>query len=77
MPCKKHPKYQAERYPTSECGNCLEIWNQKKRTRHDVKMVDGGSQRLSYVDIHVGDEGDKKEVHFSDSKRRWTERGPR
>ncbi len=25
--CKKHPEYQAESYPASECAMCLYVWN--------------------------------------------------
>ena len=40
MKCKKHPKYQAKRYPISECGKCLEIWNQK-----DVEITAAGIRK--------------------------------
>jgi len=40
MKCKKPPKYQAKRYPTSECGICLHIWNQKKGAERVMDKVD-------------------------------------
>jgi hypothetical protein len=45
MKCKKHPKYKAKRYPTSECPECLEIWNQKENFRKDPK------RRGVYIEI--------------------------
>ena len=40
MTCKKHPKYQAKRYPTSECEICLHIWNQKQGADRIMSEVD-------------------------------------
>ena len=40
MKCKKHPKYQAKRRPTSECKICLHIWNQKKACDRIMDKVD-------------------------------------
>ena len=40
MKCKKHPKYQAKRYPTSECKWCLYIWNFKQGAQRIMDEVD-------------------------------------
>ena len=42
MKCKKHPKYQAKRYPTSECPMCLAIWN-KTQPPADIAYYEGDS----------------------------------
>ena len=43
MKCKKHPKYQAKRYPYSECPRCLEIWEIKTRPPADLATYEGDS----------------------------------
>ena len=53
--CKKHPEYQAEKYPTSECKICLHFWNQKKMA--DRVMLDVDRKFLEYLDsLDVGNE---------------------
>lgn len=41
--CKKHPKYQAKRYPYSKCPRCLEIWEMKTRPPADLATYEGDS----------------------------------
>ena len=31
--CKKHPKYQAKRKPTSKCEECNFIWDNRKEQK--------------------------------------------
>ena len=40
MKCTKHPKYQAKRYPRSECKMCLQLWNFKQANQRFWDEID-------------------------------------
>ena len=46
MKCQKHPKYQAKRYPISECPQCLEIWNKEQ----EVARLDPPCDARAYAE---------------------------
>ncbi len=38
--CKKHPKYEAKKYPTTECKWCLYLWDFKQGADRIMDEVD-------------------------------------
>ena len=42
MRCKKHPKYKAIRYPTSECALCIQQWDLKQSSE---RMMDDAERK--------------------------------
>ena len=64
MKCKKHPKYQAKRKPTSDCSVCERIWHAKNRRKElsleDVEFNLGWvRQKAKITDIQFREELDK------------------
>lgn len=37
--CKKHPRYQAKRAPSSDCKSCLKIWQRKNAAKSAEELV--------------------------------------
>ena len=53
--CPKHPNYQAEKYPTSECKWCLYLWDFKQGAER--MMLDVDRKFLEYLDsLDAGNE---------------------